>query len=234
MPTANRRVATYLPSDLDDRFKSFIADRNLKGESSALIVILSEFFGVAHPVSQKVDYSGFVSIEQFQELVDKVSALTELIEKSGLDSSLPSESPSKKSQIAESLERVEELISESIEKVEALISVEDEPASDISAITPGQMDLLGLSKPVESDSESQSSLESEFVSSPLSMTEKELASRLGLSNPKSIANKRNLTKENPQEFAQWSMSRDPEGRAWIYDSLKKVYITQDSPDFQDF
>lgn len=103
MPTENRRVATYLPKELDDCLKAFIVERNLKGDSPALIVILSEYFQVDTLVAQRVDYSGFVKTEQFQELAAKVSELTERVEKGDSVSGLPD----KIRQIAERLDRVE-------------------------------------------------------------------------------------------------------------------------------
>lgn len=82
MPTQNRRVATYLPPELSDRLKTFINERNLRGESQALITILSEFFDVSYPVARQVDYSGFVNVEQFSALESKVSELAKAIDKS--------------------------------------------------------------------------------------------------------------------------------------------------------
>lgn len=43
MPTENRRIATYLPKQVDERLEAFKAERSIKGDSQALIVILSEF-----------------------------------------------------------------------------------------------------------------------------------------------------------------------------------------------
>lgn len=107
MTTKNPRVATYLPKELDDRLKAFIIERNLKGGSPALIVILSEYFGIDTQVAQKVDYSGFVRTEQFEELAAKVSELSERIEQGGSVSGLLSKLPDKMRQIAERLDRVE-------------------------------------------------------------------------------------------------------------------------------
>lgn len=107
MPTKNPRVATYLPKELNDRLKAFIVERNLKGDSPALIVILSEYFGIDTLVAQKVDYSGFVRTEQFEELAAKVSELSERMEKGSSVSGLLSRLPDKMRQLAERLERVE-------------------------------------------------------------------------------------------------------------------------------
>ncbi len=54
MPTENRRVAAYLPKEIDDRFTAFKVERGL-GDSQALIVILSEFLGVSQQVAQQGD-----------------------------------------------------------------------------------------------------------------------------------------------------------------------------------
>lgn len=107
MPTENRRVATYLPKELDDRLKAFITERNLKGDSPALIVILSEYFQVDTLVAQKVDYSGFVKTEQFEELAAKVSELATAVERSNSPSTLLSNLPEKMRQLAERLDKIE-------------------------------------------------------------------------------------------------------------------------------
>jgi len=63
MPTANRRVATYLPKYIDDRLESFKVERGLKGDSPALIAILEEFFGVSQEVARLSD-SGITTLTQ--------------------------------------------------------------------------------------------------------------------------------------------------------------------------
>jgi DNA-binding transcriptional regulator YiaG len=72
MPTQNRRVATYLPKEIDDRFQEFKIERNLSSDSQALIVVLSEFLGVNQKVAHEVDCSLFVTQKQFNELAEKV------------------------------------------------------------------------------------------------------------------------------------------------------------------
>lgn len=51
MSTENRRVAAYLPKNIDDQLKAFKTDRGLKGDSQALIAILEEYFGVSREVA---------------------------------------------------------------------------------------------------------------------------------------------------------------------------------------
>lgn len=74
MPTKNRRVATYLPKEIDDCFQVFKAGRNIEGDSQALIIILSEFLGVGQNVTHSVDYSNYVTVEQFDNLLAKIEA----------------------------------------------------------------------------------------------------------------------------------------------------------------
>ncbi len=110
MPTENRRVATYLPKEIDDRFKAFIADRNLKGDSQALIVILSDFLGVSQKtaqVAQSVDYSLFATQEQFNELSAKVSEVSDAVQKSSTPGAILSKLLGKVEQIERRLESLE-------------------------------------------------------------------------------------------------------------------------------
>jgi transcriptional regulator with XRE-family HTH domain len=50
MPTQNRRIATYLPKELDEKFKVFKLERGIKGDSNALLTVLSEFLGVTESI----------------------------------------------------------------------------------------------------------------------------------------------------------------------------------------
>lgn len=77
MTTQNPRVAGYIPQNIHDRFKSFKEERKIKGDSQALAVIMSEFFKVPYSVAQEVDYSSFVTQEQFDELVSRVAAMAD-------------------------------------------------------------------------------------------------------------------------------------------------------------
>jgi predicted RNA-binding Zn-ribbon protein involved in translation (DUF1610 family) len=67
MPTQNRRVATYLPPHIDEPFKSFKSQRDIKGDSEALIVILSEYF----QVSQEVAYPSSSNLLQRIEAIEE-------------------------------------------------------------------------------------------------------------------------------------------------------------------
>jgi hypothetical protein len=58
MPTDKHRIAAYLPSEIDEKFRAFKQERGL-GDSQALIQILTEFLGV----SQEVSRSSLLNIE---------------------------------------------------------------------------------------------------------------------------------------------------------------------------
>jgi hypothetical protein len=144
MPTENRRVAAYLPKELDDRFKSFIAERGLKGESPALIAILSEFLGVSQEVAHQ-------SSSEFQALSLRVD---------GIDGSLRENSRL----LGELLDRITKIESKSEPVPQSLVSV---PVIDS---VPGQLD-LPISRevaiePTQAPELSPSSLLSELDGSP--------------------------------------------------------------------
>ena len=135
MPTDNRRVATYLPKEIDSAFKAFKNERGI-GDSAALILILSERLGVTHSVNQ-VDYSRFATVGQLEELAAKVSQLAEQVDKSSSDGNLLDNLPNEIKPLAERLDTVEphSSILPSIEKVEPI---------ELKVAAPGQMDLLEL------------------------------------------------------------------------------------------
>jgi hypothetical protein len=67
MPTQNRRVATYLPPHIDEPFKAFKSQRDIKGDSEALIAILSEYL----QVSQEVAYPSSSNLLQRIEAIEE-------------------------------------------------------------------------------------------------------------------------------------------------------------------
>lgn len=82
-----------------------------------------------------------------------------------------------------------------------------------------------------------SELRSESESELLPMTETDLANRFGLTNPRSLGNRRLKTKNTPEEFARWSIGKDPDKKAWLYNENTKLYYPvnhQPSSDHEDF
>lgn len=103
MPTKNQRVATYLPAHISEKLESFKTERNIKGDSAALIEVLSQFFNVAHPVAQNLDYSQFVTREEFESLLRDVSKLLVRFEDFDSQSDLLSELSNRVNKIEQSL-----------------------------------------------------------------------------------------------------------------------------------
>lgn len=133
MTTANPRVAGYIPPSIHDRFKSFKEERGIKGDSQALAVLMAEFFNVPHSVIQGVDYSSFVTQEQFKELVSKVSEMSTALEKSSSLSGLLGSLPEKMMRLEK---RVADLQKEPFSETKSL-------PSENEAI-PGQIALPGI------------------------------------------------------------------------------------------
>ncbi len=222
MPTENRRVATYLPKELDDRLKAFIVERNLKGDSPALIVILSEYFQVDTLVAQKVDYSGFVRIEQFEELAAKVSELSERIEQGSSVNGLLNRLPDKMRQMAERLERVETF---------SILAPSAEPGFAPKAVesVPGQMDLLSSSTDKLRDDVIDET-QAEKLSEPLGESKSELkpsngaelARRFGLTS-KAVSNLRTKYQDQLERLTEYTRKKDPDGIAWQYNCSDKLY-----------
>ena len=72
MATKNRRVATYLPPHIDEQFKAFQSERDLKNESQAILIIISEYLGVAHSVA---------SNESYQEIQERLQRVEEKLQR---------------------------------------------------------------------------------------------------------------------------------------------------------
>jgi len=210
MPTDNRRIAAYLPKNIDERLEAFKSDRGLKGDSQALIIILSDFFGV----SQKVTYQGS------SELEHRVDALESKF--SQFESEL----------LSELRKELLENRSSSIEQVK--IDVRDELLSELRSelpkheTPPGQLELLA-----EPDKEIEKTTDeplSGLLSKPLSevaselspLPGRELSRRFGL-HEQVVTNKKNLLKDMPEKFTQWSKAKDPDSIAWEFRPETKLF-----------
>lgn len=109
MTTQKPRVAGYVPPDIYDRFKSFKEERGIKGDSQALAIMMAEFFGVPHQVAQVVDYSSFVTQEQFNEMGSKVAEVVAAIQKSNSPNGIISDLPNRLQRIEERLDEIERI-----------------------------------------------------------------------------------------------------------------------------
>lgn len=215
MPTENRRVAAYLPKEIDDHFKAFIVERNLKGDSQALIVILSEFFGVSQKVTQEVAHpSEFVTSTQLQELEVKLAKLF--------------------GQVGAFVKPSSELVGELLSKLSTLenrvLALENkesssQPASQVGGVVPGQME-LGFSEdqkpdtfelPRESPSEPSPSVVNPLIGV-------RLAERLDVDE----STVRRQRAKGAESFAKWSRETGSDGIAWRYDQKSKLYFPIES------
>ena len=75
MPTENRRIATYLPKEVDEKFKVFKLERGIKGDSHALLTVLSEFLGVTELVAPSMPNQYSELSQQFSDLQAELTSL---------------------------------------------------------------------------------------------------------------------------------------------------------------
>lgn len=76
MPTDNPKISGYVPQQIYDRFKEY-QEENKLSMSQAVIVILSEYFGLEEIVKENISGSpvGGVTLSAFQDLVKRVEYL---------------------------------------------------------------------------------------------------------------------------------------------------------------
>ncbi len=219
MPTENRRVAAYLPKSIDDRLEAFKAERGLKGDSPALIVILSEFLGV----SQEVAYQGSSSTQ----LDERIELL-----KSELLDELKSRLLGFQAAIEQRLQKLEEkadLLSPANAQFELLSEPEEDSLAEQEV--PGQLKLIPIDEIGDSHfqvdellSESKSELQNDVSESvelqPLS--EPALAKRLGVTVNR-LRQVKSQDKKVAGSLARWSRAKDNDGIAWEYDSRTRLF-----------
>jgi uncharacterized small protein (DUF1192 family) len=75
MSTKNQRVAAYFPSAVYEQLQSFKAERDIKGDSRALIAILSEFFGVSQEVAYQSSSVNLELQKRVDELEERIAQL---------------------------------------------------------------------------------------------------------------------------------------------------------------
>lgn len=211
MPTENRRIATYLPKEIDEKFRAFKEERGLinsdkeaAGDSKALILIMSEYFGVSQQVSY---YSDSPLVKQLEELSSLVSELkSELHTKVGED-------------------RISELKSELLSELK-ISSSNGKPKSS----PPKQLDIggeiAGTQQKVKKPRDRKKSTEPKDVANGIDiLTTSQLAQRLKIerSNTVSTAKANAKKSNNPSYFTNWSKDRDPEGCSWEYKSGSSLF-----------
>lgn len=208
MPTKNRRVATYLPQEIDDRLAAFKADRGIEGDSQALITILSEFLGVAQQVTYSVNHSStFATKDELAELNLKMTHLAEQIQ--GFD------------------RRLNQVVSKAASELKDEL-LGELPKPEVAGVSPGQLELLS------NRAEEQ---EVETLSQPANMPNELLGGFSGSALAKRFSKKKPVSRHTVErhrdlpDLPQWSAAQDPQGIAWEYRDKKYYpiqYITGDS------
>jgi hypothetical protein len=79
MSTKKRRIATYIPTEIEDKFQAFKNEREV-GDSQALILILTEFLGVSQQVAYLSNSLEKVKSELLTELKSELLKEAENLE----------------------------------------------------------------------------------------------------------------------------------------------------------
>jgi hypothetical protein len=209
MPTKNRRVAAYLPKEIDNCLQAFISERSLNGDSPALIAILSEFFGVNQQVAHHSE--PLVSKTEFEDTLRQLRS--ELL-----------------GELSSELKAVEARMTALESKIGSVQQVKDELLSELKRElpkedqVPGQLQLIPDQPQVSGRllGEPDSKLPSEPEGGLVPLSGQALSIRLGLHKQVAINNK-NKWKHEPDKFTQWSKSKDPDGVGWEYREDSKLY-----------
>ena len=211
MATQNRRIAAYLPPEIDQKLKAFKIDAGLatkrnpnKNDSQALIAILSQFFGL----NQAPAYSSAVELRQdlmnLEAKVDRLSsALTEQI--AHLENDFAAFKQAK------------------ADMEESLLNEPKSEPIDAHSTVPGQLDLLdfiqtqsdGNILPIEAEAPL---LQASVIPSRLlkGLSASELAKRFPVSRTTIDIHR----KKGTGHFQQWSAAQDPDGIPWEYRQRK--------------
>lgn len=210
MPTKNRRVATYLPKDIDDRFSAFKSNRSIEGDSQALITILSEFLGVAQQVAYSVEYqSNFATKDELSRLNLKVAHLVE--------------------QVQSFDRRLDQVVNRATSELKAeLLNELPKQEVEVAEVSPGQLELL-------SDRTKEQKLEVSYQQVDIpnellgGLSGTALANRFSEKEPVS----RHTVERHRESYdlSVWSAAHDPQGIVWEYRNKKYYpiqYITSDS------
>lgn len=218
MATQNRRIAAYLPPEIDQKLKAFKIDAGLatkrnptKNDSQALIAILTQFFGL----DQEAPYSSAAELSQqladLEAKLDRLStALTEKI--AHLETGLADLKQPKPN----------------IEETE-LTHPKSESGSTVYTV-PGQLHLLDVipaqsGKNIEPIEGGEPLLQASVIPSRLlkGLSASQLANRFPVSRTTIDVHR----KKGKEHFRQWSADQDPDGIPWEYRQRKYYPVVQD-------
>ncbi len=218
MATQNRRIAAYLPPEIDQKLKAFKIDAGLatkrnphKNDSQALIAILTQFFGLDH----EAPYASAAELrQQLADLEAKLdhlaTALTEKI--AGLENDI--------TDLKQAKPDIEET---------TLTKPKSESGVTFSTV-PGQLDLLDIT-PAQSDGNiepidvGETLLQASVIPSKLlkGLSAAQLANRFPVSRTTIDIHR----KKGKEHFQQWSADQDPDGIPWEYRQRQYFPVVQD-------
>ena len=218
MATQNRRIAAYLPSEIDQKLKAFKIESGLatkrnptKNDSQALIAILTQFFGLDH----EAPYASAAELrQQLADLEAKLDRLSTVLS-----------------------EKIAHLETDLADLKQANIDLEEsEPTqpkaeSDAAFSTvPGQLDLLDITpaqsggniEPIEAG---ETLLQASVIPSKLlkGLSAAQLAHRFPVSRTTIDIHR----KKGKEHFRQWSADQDPDGIPWQYQRRLYFPVVQD-------
>lgn len=249
MPTENRRVAAYLPKHIDERLENFKIERDLKGDSPALIAILEEFFGVSREVAQPSSTPLTHRVDTLESKVnDLVSVLTQRLQELGeaMESTQIEVEPSAQSR-EDSLSELRSELMQTISlsnaqlRSELLSELKSEPKeTSLLNPSPGQLTLLPSEDVQQVKGASDSSSEPESELKIISQTEKgsKPPSELNPMNGRDLAGRFKVYKDTvngtrlkltAEQFGLWSEEKDPDNISWQYNLEDKLYYPILSP-----
>lgn len=187
MPTDNPKVSAYVPQALKDRLTEFRHEQGNISESQAVIIILSEYFGIPTNVNSAPEgvTVGCVTPARLEQLESQVAILTSTIEE--IKSSLLSRP---------TVDQVEQTNQE--EEIETESSLD----SELQKETTGE------------EYQVEDSLPDTLLSEPpikYELTNHQMAKRMKLTT-RSFNNKRSSL--SPEQVIQWIQEKDPDHIKW--------------------
>jgi hypothetical protein len=219
MPTENRRIATYLPRHIDERLEAFKSERSIKGDSQALITILSEFF----QVSREVTHQG-ISDTQLQHHIELLRGeLLNELESKLFDSQASIERRLQKLEEKVNLSQFEEAKLELISELEKELLNQQEAPGQLNLVPLEEVSISGIQadeSPSELNGELQNSTSQTTELKPLS--ESALAQRLRVT-VNALRQARTKDKKVAGSFAKWSRVKDDDDIAWEYDAQTRLF-----------
>lgn len=206
MSTNNRRVAAYLPQELEDAFSRFKVSREM-GDSQALITILSEFFGVSQTVAHSVDISEFATKSQLEALKSDVVVLSKKLDDLYIRFN------------SGSLTSIEEGVDSPVEKESPLVESVSEVLHDYPIEPSLDESNAELTVPQLAPEVVLEKLDS-LTTKEISFLASDLAKRLNVGGS-TISQRKN---DSPERFADWTRSKDPDGIAWCFISQMSCFV----------